>query len=141
MISAWHLQAAVRESSHGIVQGTYETFVEVGRYKVSETLRPGHLGATWRVPVPHPPGRVTAAPIAYGGMAATSKRAPATERSVAGRRMRVARSLFLKALAEVAGRSTSSDTRITGMRERDRAGRTAATGGTHAPTLASETPR
>ena len=44
------------------------------------------------------------------------------------------------ALVEVAGRSTS-DTPITGMRERDRAGRTAATGGTHAPTLASETPR
>ena len=53
---------------------------------------------------------------------------------------RLARSLLLKALVEVAGRSTS-DTPITGMRERDRAGRTAATGGTHAPTLASETPR
>ena len=119
-------------------------------------------------------GRVTAARIAYGGMAATPKRAPATERAVAGLRlrdrvswpaaaevlaedfspiddhrasaryrMRVARSLLLKALAEIAGRPTS-DTRITGVRAGERhgrTGRTAATGGTHAPTPTSETPR
>ena len=92
-------------------------------------------------------GRVTEAHIAYGGMAATPKRALATERAVAGirlrdpaswpatadalasdftpiddhrasaaYRMRVARSLLLKALAEVAGRPTV-ETRITGFRE------------------------
>ena len=119
-------------------------------------------------------GRVTAARIAYGGMAATPKRALATERAVAGLRLRdrvswpaaaevlaedfspiddhrasaryrvrVARSLLLKALAEIAGRPTS-DTRITGVRAGERhgrTGRTAATGGTHAPTPTSETPR
>ena len=92
-------------------------------------------------------GRVTQARIAFGGMAATPKRALETERAVAGvrlrdaaswpaaadaiaedfspiddlrasagYRMRVARSLLLKALAEVAGRP-SVETRITGFRE------------------------
>ena len=85
-------------------------------------------------------GRITEARIAYGGMATTPKRAPATERAVTGLRlrdpaswsaaaqvlsedftpiddhrasalyrMRVARSLLLKALAEIAGRPTSRD--------------------------------
>ena len=91
-------------------------------------------------------GRVADARIAFGGMAATPKRAPATERAAAGLRLRdpaswpaaadalaedfspiddhrasagyrlrVARSLLLKALAEIAGRSTSQ-TRIIGFR-------------------------
>ena len=92
-------------------------------------------------------GRVAVARIAYGGMAATPRRATKTEGAVAGvrlrdaaswpaaadalaadfspiddhrasaaYRMRVARSLLLKALAEVAGRPTV-ETRITGFRE------------------------
>ena len=92
-------------------------------------------------------GRVVEARIAYGGMAATAKRACETERAVAGLRlrdpaswstaaealagdfspiddhrasaayrMRVARSLLVKALAEIAGRSTT-ETRVTGIRE------------------------
>ena len=119
-------------------------------------------------------GRVVEARIAYGGMAATPKRAPATERAVAGLRlrepaswsaagealaedfspiddhrasagyrMRVARSLLLKALAEIAGRPTSK-TRIIGIRERERdgpMGNTARRSGVRAPTLASEQPR
>ena len=99
-------------------------------------------------------GRVAEACIAYGGMAATPKRAPATERAAIGLRlrdpvswpaaaevlaedfipiddhrasaryrMRVARSLLLKALAEIAGRPTS-DTRITGVRAGEHVGRT-----------------
>ena len=118
--------------------------------------------------------RVADARIAFGGMAATPKRAVATERAVAGLRlrhpaswapaahalaedfspigdhrasagyrMRVARSLLLKALAEIAGRPTS-ETRITGFRglERDdHAGRTPSVRGTRAPTVAAEPPR
>ena len=92
-------------------------------------------------------GRIIGARIAYGGMAATPKRARETESTVAGLRlrdpaswstaadalaedfspiddhrasaryrMRVARSLLLKALAEIAGRPTA-ETRITGIRE------------------------
>ena len=92
--------------------------------------------------------RIAAARIAYGGMAATPKRAVHAERALAGvsleqpatwpaaaealdedftpigdhrasaaYRMRVARSLLVKALTEVAGRSTR-DTRIVGFRER-----------------------
>ena len=106
-------------------------------------------------------GRVGGARIAFGGMAATPKRAPATESAVVGLRLRdpaswraaadalvedfspiddhrasaryrirVARSILLKALAEIAGRPTS-ETRITGFRERGggrHAGRTASTG-------------
>ena len=119
-------------------------------------------------------GRIADARIAYGGMAATPKRALATERAVAGLRlrdpaswapvadtlaedfspiddhrasagyrMRVARSLLLKALAEIAGRPTS-ETRITGFREPERdgrAGRTPPGGGTRAPVFAPEPPR
>ena len=119
-------------------------------------------------------GRVAEARIAFGGMAATPKRAPATERAVAGLRlrdpaswsaagealaedfspiddhrasagyrMRVARSLLLKALAEIAGRPTSK-TRITGFRERehdDRMSQTTPRSVVRAPTHASEQPR
>ena len=119
-------------------------------------------------------GRITAARIAYGGMAATPKRAQATERAVTGLRlrdpatwpaaadvltedfspiddhrasaayrMRVARSLLLKALAEIAGRPTS-ETRVTGFREREggrRAVRTNSTGGTRVSALSAESPR
>ena len=91
--------------------------------------------------------RVVEARIAYGGMAATPKRARAAERAAAGLRldepeawtaaadaladdfspiddhrasaayrMRVARSLLSKALAEVAGRP-STETRVAGVRE------------------------
>ena len=93
-------------------------------------------------------GRVVDARIAYGGMAATPKRARNAERAAAGLslgdgaswtaaaatladdfspiddhrasgayRFRVARALLVKALAEIAGRP-SSETRITGLRER-----------------------
>ena len=93
--------------------------------------------------------RVTAARIAYGGMAAVPKRAANTEdalvglhlrdpagwpaaaealaedfspigdhRASAAYRMRVAKSLLLKALAEIAGRSTA-ETRIIGFRDGD----------------------
>ncbi len=93
-------------------------------------------------------GRVAEARIAYGGMAATPKRARRAERAAAGLRldepaawpaaaealaedfspiddhrasaayrMRVARSLLVKALAEVAGRP-SAETRVVGVRER-----------------------
>ena len=93
-------------------------------------------------------GRVVDARIAYGGMAATPKRARHAERAAAGLRlddptawpaaaealaedfspiddhrasaayrMRVARSLLVKALAEVAGRP-SAETRVAGVRER-----------------------
>ena len=134
-------------------------------------------------------GRITEARIAYGGMAATPKRAPVTERAVTGLRlrdpaswsaaaqvlsedftpiddhrasalyrMRVARSLLLKALAEIAGRPTS-ETRITGFREgkdhgcgrhqvRDRAGKrpgsaspTASTASARASAPVQEPPR
>ena len=119
-------------------------------------------------------GRIAEARIAYGGMAATPKRAAATERAVAslrrrdpaswpaaaealaedfspiddhrasaGYRMRVARSLLLKALTEIAG-SPTSETRITGFRESGqdgRAGRTPPRSGTRAPTPAPESPR
>ncbi len=119
-------------------------------------------------------GRVAGARIACGGMAATPKRASATERAVAGLRlrdpaswpaaadalaedfspiddhrasaayrMRVARSLLLKALAEIAGRPTSG-TRVTGFREREsgrRTGRTAAGGGTRPPAVSARPPR
>ena len=119
-------------------------------------------------------GRVAAARIAFGGMAATPKRAPATESAVTGLRlrdpaswpaaadalaedfspiddhrasaryrMRVARSLLLKALAEIAGRPTS-DTRITGIREGEHHGSTGRTGsasGARAPALTSESLR
>lgn len=119
-------------------------------------------------------GRVAAARIAYGGMAATPKRAPATERAVVGLRlrdpaswpvaaealaedfspiddhrasaryrMRVARSLLVKALTEIAGRPTS-DTRITGFRAGERhrrAGRTTPASVPHAPAHPSEPPR
>lgn len=92
-------------------------------------------------------GRVAEARIAYGGMAATPKRARHTERAVAGLRLRapalrsvagealaedfspiddhrasagyrlrVAQSLLVKALTEIAGRP-STETRLTGMRE------------------------
>ncbi len=111
-------------------------------------------------------GRVAGARIAFGGMAATPRRAPATERAVIGLRlrapaswpgaadalaqdfspiddhrasaryrMRVARSLLLKALAEIAGCPTF-ETRITGVRERgdDRhPGRTIPPGGARTP--------
>ena len=116
-------------------------------------------------------GRVADARIAFGGMAATPKRAPATEGAVTGLRlrdpvswpaaadalaedfspiddhrasaayrMRVACSLLLKALAEIAGRPTS-ETRITGFREREgrgRTGRMAAGSGAPAPAPSSE---
>jgi len=93
-------------------------------------------------------GRVVEARIAYGGMAATPKRARRAERAAAGLRldepaawpaaaaalaedfspiddhrasaayrMRVARSLLVKALAEIAGRP-SAETRVVGIRER-----------------------
>ena len=93
-------------------------------------------------------GRVVEARIAYGGMAATPKRARSTEQAAAGLRldepaawpavtaalaedfspiddhrasaayrMRVARSLLVKALAEIAGRP-STETRVVGIRER-----------------------
>ena len=92
-------------------------------------------------------GRVAEACIAYGGMAATPRRARHTERAVAGLRLRapalrpvagealaedfspiddhrasagyrlrVAQSLLVKALTEIAGRS-SAETRLTGIRE------------------------
>ena len=95
--------------------------------------------------------RVVEARIAYGGMAATPKRALGAERAVAGLdlreparwpaaaealgedfspigdhrasagyRMRVARSLLVKALAEIAGRPTT-ETRIAGIRESEAA--------------------
>ena len=110
-------------------------------------------------------GRVTEARIAYGGMAATPKRAPATERRVAGiglrdpaswsaaaealaedfspigdhrasapYRLRVARSLLVKALTEIAGRPTA-ETRVIGIRETegvDRAGGSARRAAPHA---------
>ena len=116
-------------------------------------------------------GRVADARIAYGGMAATPKRAPATESAVtglrlrdpaswpgaaaalaedfspiddhrasAGYRMRVARALLLKALAEIAGRPTS-ETRITGFREPEgsrRSSRTAAGSGARVPAFSPE---
>ena len=119
-------------------------------------------------------GRVADARIAFGGMAATPKRAPATESAVTGLRlrdpaswpaaadalaedfspiddhragavyrMRVARSLLLKALAEIAGRPTS-ETRITGFRKREdgyRASRKASSGGVRAPALSAGPPR
>ena len=119
-------------------------------------------------------GRVADVRIAFGGMAATPKRAPATETAVtglrlrdpaswpvaadaladdfspiddhrasAGYRMRVARSLLLKALAEIAGRPTS-ETRITGFRKREdgyRASRRASSGGVRAPALSAGPPR
>ena len=119
-------------------------------------------------------GRVVDARIAYGGMAATPKRAPATETAVTGLRlrdpvswpaaadalaedfspiddhrasaayrMRVARSLLLKALAEIAGRPTS-ETRITGFREQEdgyRARRKASSGEVRAPALSAGPPR
>ena len=112
-------------------------------------------------------GRIAGARIAFGGMAATPKRAAATERAVtdlrlrdpaswpgaadalaqdfspiddhrasARYRMRVARSLLLKALAEIAGRPTS-ETRIIGVRERQddgrHSGRTISPGGARTP--------
>ena len=92
-------------------------------------------------------GRIADARIAWGGMAATPKRSPATERAAvglrlrepdswraaedalaedfspiddhrasAGYRTRVAKSLFRKALTEIAGRP-STETRIVGFRE------------------------
>ena len=116
-------------------------------------------------------GRIVDARIAYGGMAATPKCAPAAERAVTGLRlrdpaswptaaevlaedfspiddhrasaayrMRVARSLLLKALAEIAGRPTTL-TRITGFRTGDhhsRTGRTDSTAGTRVGTLPLE---
>ena len=119
-------------------------------------------------------GRVAEVRIAYGGMAATPKRASATERAVTGLRlrdpdswpaaaealaedfspiddhrasaryrMRVARSLLLKALAEITGRPTS-ETRITGFREREggrRTDRTTSTGRVRAPAFSAEPPR
>ena len=115
-------------------------------------------------------GRIGEARIAYGGMAATPRRAWAAERAVVGLRMRdpatwpavahaldedfspiddhrasagyrtrVARSLLLKALDEIAGRPTTR-TRITGIREPERGGRTGRTaprGGVHPPAHAS----
>ena len=114
-------------------------------------------------------GRISEARIAYGGMAATPGRAPATEQAVAGLRlrdpaswsaaaealdedfspiddhrasaryrMRVARSLLLKALDEITGRPTTQ-TRITGFREPERGrrtGRTAPRSGVRVPTHA-----
>ena len=114
-------------------------------------------------------GRISEARIAYGGMAATPRRAPATEQAVAGLRlrdpaswsaaaealdedfspiddhrasaryrMRVARSLLLKALDEITGRPTTQ-TRITGIREPERGrrtGRTAPRSGVRVPTHA-----
>ena len=96
-------------------------------------------------------GRVVAARIAYGGMAATPKRAARAEQAATGLaldrpaswsaaaealaadftpiddhrasadyRMRVARSLLLKALTEIAGRPTG-ETRVVGARERSAA--------------------
>ncbi|MCY4453406.1 MAG: xanthine dehydrogenase small subunit [Immundisolibacterales bacterium] len=96
-------------------------------------------------------GRVVAARIAYGGMAATPKRATRAERAATGLaldrpaswsaaaealaadftpiddhrasadyRLRVARSLLLKALTEIAGRPTG-ETRVVGARERSAA--------------------
>ena len=119
-------------------------------------------------------GRVVEARIAYGGMAATPKRASATERAVTGLRlrdpdswpaaaealaedfspiddhrasaryrMRVARSLLLKALTEITGRPTS-ETRITGFREREasrRTDRTTSTGRVRAPAFSAEPSR
>ena len=119
-------------------------------------------------------GRVAGARIAYGGMAATPKRASNTERAVAGLRlrdpaswpaaadalaedfspiddhrasagyrMRVARSLLLKALTEIAGRSTS-ETRITGFRERESdrpTGRTVVGGDARGPAISAQPPR
>ena len=116
-------------------------------------------------------GRVAGARIAFGGMAATPKRALATESAVVGLRLRdpapwwaaaealaedfspiddhrasaryrlrVARSLLLKASMEIAGRPTS-ETRITGFRERDGgrgAGSTASSVGTPVTTPSSE---
>ncbi len=118
-------------------------------------------------------GRIAEARIAFGGMAATPKRASATERAVtglslrdraarpvaaqalaqdfspiddhrasAGYRLRVARSLLLKALAEVGGRPTSQ-TRITGFRETERdggPGRTDRRSGAGAPRSAPQRP-
>ena len=115
-------------------------------------------------------GRVAEARIAFGGMAATPKRAPATERAVAGLRLRdpaswsaagealaedfspiddhrasagyrrrVARSLLVKALAEIVGRPTA-ETRIAGIRERGnggRAGETTPRNATSAPSPSS----
>ena len=103
------------------------------------------LGA-FRFRVDETAGRIAAARIAYGGMAAVPKRASRAERAAAGLRLsdpagwpaaaealsedfspiddhrasaayrtRVAKALFLKALAEVAGRPTTA-TRITGRR-------------------------
>ena len=119
-------------------------------------------------------GRVADARIAYGGMAATPKRAPATESAVTGLRLRdsaswpaaadalaedfspiddhrasaryrnrVARSLLLKAFAEIAGRPTS-ETRITGFREQEsgrRTNRTTSTGRVRAPAFSAESSR
>ena len=119
-------------------------------------------------------GRVAGARIAFGGMAATPKRAVATERVVTGLRLRdpaswpaaadalsedfspiddhrasavyrlrVARSLLLKAVTEIAGRPTS-ETRIIGLREREggrHTGRTTSPSGVRAPTLSAEPPR
>ena len=119
-------------------------------------------------------GRVADARIAFGGMAATPKRASATETVVTGLRlrdpaswpaaadalaedfspiddhrasavyrMRVARSLLLKAFAEIAGRPTP-ETRITGFREREggrRAARTDSTGGVRVSAFSAESPR
>ena len=116
-------------------------------------------------------GRIAGTQIAYGGMAATPKRAPATERAVTGLRlrdpdswqaaaavlaedfspiddhrasahyrMRVARSLLVKALTEIAGRPTTR-TRITGIRAGEHDGstdRTNSTSGTRQPTRAPE---
>ena len=115
--------------------------------------------------------RIVDARIAYGGMAATPKRAPVAERAVTGLRlrdraswptaaevlaedfspiddhrasaayrMRVARALLLKALAEIAGRPTTL-TRITGFRTGDhdsRTGRTDSTAGARVGTLPPE---
>ena len=119
-------------------------------------------------------GRVAEARIAFGGMAATPKRAPAAESAVtglrlrdpgswpaaaaalsedfspindhrasAGYRMRVARSLLLKALDEIAGRPTF-ETRITGFREPEgsrRTGRATSSGNVRTPALSMEPPR
>ena len=115
--------------------------------------------------------RVTEARIAFGGMAATPKRAPATESAVTGLRlrdpaswpaaadaiardftpiddhrasapyrMRVAVSLLLKALTEIAGRPTS-ETRIIGLREREggrHTGHTPSPGSARAPARSAE---
>ena len=116
-------------------------------------------------------GCVAGARIAYGGMAATPKRAVATERVVTGLRLRdpaswlaaaatlsedfspiddhrasavyrlrVARSLLLKAVTEIAGRPTS-ETRIIGLRAREggrHTGRTTSPSGVRAPALSAE---